>query len=198
MRLDDQQQRALVETARSGAPAARARALAELLADFRAPALASVHKALASCGVDGGHAEEALQEAILKFLRGGLAAYKGEAAPRTYFVRIAINAALDTARRLARSAQLDEQRLSAAVATASPWGASAEEQLGAAELRRALEACLERLTERYRRPVALYYLEELGDCARCGQQLGLSKSAFMQRLCRARALLADCLRRRLG
>jgi RNA polymerase sigma factor (sigma-70 family) len=193
-RLTDAEQRALLEQARHGAPAARERALGELLADFRGPALAAAHKALASCGVDAVHGEEVLQEAILKFLHSGLPAFKGEAAPRTYFVRIAINAALDTARRLARTRELDEARAGDPGGGPAP---TAEEGVAAAEARAALAACLERLGARYRRCVELYYLEELGDCAACGERVGISRSAFMQRLCRARAMLAECMRRRL-
>lgn len=193
MRLSDQEQRALVQRARGDDPVDGAAALQALLGDFRGPALAAAHKTLAACGVDGAHAEEVLQEAILKFLRRGLRDYRGAAAPRTYFVRIAVNAALDTARRLARTGELDETRPPAQL-----WAApSAEEGLSAAQRRQALERCLEQLDGRYRRPVELYYLEEAGDCAVCGGALGISKSAFMQRLSRARIKLADCIRRRL-
>jgi len=193
MRLSDQEQRALVQRARGDDPVAGAEALQALLDDFRGPALAAAHKTLAACGIDGAHAEEVLQEASLKFFRRGLSDYRGAAAPRTYFVRIAVNAALDAGRRLARTGELDEGRPPAQLSAAP----SAEEDLSAAQRRQALERCLEQLEPRYRRPVELYYLEEVGECGACGEELGISKSAFMQRLSRARVKLADCIRRRL-
>lgn len=168
--------------------------MALLLEDFRGPAMAAVYKALASCGVDTAHAEEALQEAILKFISVGVTAFKGEASPRTYFIRIALNAALDTARRLARTRELDSSQIGP-IGTHRPV-ISAEEGLCAAEIRRALRHCIDHLSEPYRSSVRLYYLEEAGDCSTCGEMEGISKDAFMQRLCRARVMLADCIRRR--
>jgi RNA polymerase sigma factor (sigma-70 family) len=123
-----------------------------------------------------------------------VAAFKGEASPRTYFVRIALNAALDTARRLARTRELDSSQ-PGQVGSQRPV-IDAEEGLCAAEIRRALQHCLDQLSEPYRSAVRLYYLEEAGDCAACGEMMGVSKDAFMQRLCRARVMLADCIRRR--
>jgi len=192
--LSDEQQRGLLGQVREGTAAQRERALAELLRDFRGPALAAIHKALLACGVETRvHAEEALQQAVFKFIAVGIEAYRGGAAPRTYFTRIAINAALDVARRLARMAH-------AAPGERPEEGAvpSAEERINARQRREALEACLEGLPERYRRSVALYYLEEAGDCASCARLAGVTRAAFMQQLCRARAMLADCIRRRLG
>ena len=189
--LHDGEQRELLEQARAGSR----EALARLLDDFRGPALAAIHKTLAACGVDAVHAEEALQEAIFKFIAHGLAAFRGGAAPRSYFTRIAINAALDLTRRHAREAHggVDDRRPE----LRRLRGATAEERLSAEETRRALEVCVERLPERYRRSVTLYYLEEAGDCAGCARLSGVSRAAFMQQLCRARTMLADCLRRRL-
>jgi RNA polymerase sigma factor (sigma-70 family) len=195
VRLSDEQQRVLLERARSGPVAERTRSLEQLLADFRGPALAAIHKTLASCGVDAAHAEEALQEAIFKFIGTGIAAYRGGAAPRTYFTRIAINAALDVGRRMARVrfgglAGIEESELAV-----SP---SAEQGIAAQQTRRALEACIEELPERYHAAIRLYYLEEAGDCATCAAQAGVSREAFMQQLCRARVMLARCLERKLG
>jgi RNA polymerase sigma factor (sigma-70 family) len=189
--LGDGEQRALLEQARSGSR----QALARLLDDFRGPAMAAIHKTLAACGVDGAHTEEAFQQATFKFIARGLSAYRGGAAPRSYFTRIAINAALDVTRRLARVAHggVDERRPELE-RLREP---SAEERLSLAERRQALQICVEKLPEKYRRTVELYYLEEAGDCATCAELLGVSKAAFMQQLCRARAMLAQCLGRRL-
>lgn len=189
--LDDGEQRALLEQARSGS----SEALGRLLEDFRGPAMAAIHKTMAACGVDAAHAEEAFQQASFKFIAHGLSAYRGGAAPRSYFTRIAINAALDLTRRMARVAHggVDDRRPE----LERMRGPSAEDHLSMVETRRALEACVEKLPQRYRRSVQLYYLEEAGDCATCAELLGISKAAFMQQLCRARAMLAQCLGRRL-
>jgi RNA polymerase sigma factor (sigma-70 family) len=191
MMLGREAQQQLLEQILDGTPEERRRALERFLADCRGPALAAVHRTLAACGADRNLAEEALQEATLKLLAGGLAAFRRQAAPRTYFVRIAINAALDAVRRRVRRREVapaDEGRL--------PVSASAEEQLAAAQLRQALLLCLEELPPRYRQSVALYYLDELGDCSACARAAGVSRDAFMQQLSRARQRLADCIERR--
>lgn len=78
--LSDEQQRALLGQVREGTDAEREDALAELLRDFRGPALAAIHKALLACGVETRvHAEEALQQAVFKFIAVGIEAYRGGA-----------------------------------------------------------------------------------------------------------------------
>ena len=106
-------------------------------------------------------------------------------------MRIAINAALDMARRGARLRDSLADRLDALPAAAR----GADERLGAARLRRDLQRCIDALPGRYRGCVQLYYLEEAGDCAACGERVGVSRDAFMQRLSRARVMLARCLER---
>ena len=65
------------------------------------------------------------------------------------------------------------------------------------QLNLALRYCLDRLGERYRQSVELYYLAEAGDCAHCAEQSGVTATAFMQRLSRARIKLGQCLARRV-
>jgi RNA polymerase sigma factor (sigma-70 family) len=196
MGLDPESQRRLLLQAREGVERERRRALAELLSDYRGPALAAIHRTLARCGLRGAGAaaaaEEALQEAILRFLAGGIEAFRGESSLRTYFVRIAVNAALDAVRRGLRETDLE------AAPELTGRERDAEGELAAAELRVALQRCLEALGPRYRRSVELYYLEEAGDCATCARIANSSTAAFMQQLSRARLALADCLRRRLS
>ena len=193
--LGDQEQRALVEQARSASGEQRERALVELLADFRGPALAAIHKTLMACGVDTSvYAEEALQQATFKLIEVGLEAYRGAAAPRTYFTRIAINAALDLARRLARVAHVTPGEGGVEPEHGAP---TVDQRIDGRRRRLALAACMEQLSRRYHESVRLYYLEQAGDCATCARLRGVSRAAFMQHLCRARAMLADCIRRRL-
>lgn len=196
MGLDLQSQRRLLARAREGDAEERQRALETLLSDYRGPALAAIHRTLASCGLRGASAaaaaEEALQEAILKFLAGGIESFRGESSPRTYFVRIALNAALDALRRSLRETDLE------AASQLAGQERDVEGELAAEELRIALQRCLEVLAPLYRRSVQLYYFEEAGDCATCARIAGSSTAAFMQQLSRARLNLAECLRRRLS
>jgi len=190
--LSDARQRQLVQEARGGDERLRERAIAELLADFRGPALASIHRTLSAAGVGHEHAEEALQAATLKYLEVGLARYSGDSTPRTYFVRIAINAALDVARALRRSLERTGER--------EPPVTPGDESASRLELearRRALQECLAELSDKLRQAMLLYYMEEGGDCETCARRLETSKAAFEQRLSRGRGTLAECLRRKL-
>lgn len=186
-RLGRARQLELLEQARAGTAAERRDALDTLLADFRAPAMAVIHKTMAAHGVGPDHADGVLQEATVKLLARGLDAFRGQAAPSTYFCRVAINAALDTCRRMAARPEPDR------VEPARPEGPEAAllRQEGA----RLLWACMRRLADHYRLAVELFYLEEAGDAATCAARAGVSVQAFWQRLCRARAMLADCVRR---
>ncbi len=59
----------------------------------------------------------------------------------------------------------------------------------------ALDLCLERLPESLRQSIRLFYTDNRGT-AEIAQQLNASQEAVKKRLQRARALLADCLRRK--
>ncbi len=185
------EQAALLERARTGTPRQRREATAALLHDFHDAAMAVIHRTLAAHGVGGEQARSVLQAAIVKFLARGLADYRGDAAPRSYFCRIAINAALDTCRRSSRTHAVGAAKESAQ--RAGPEGPEAA--LLRREGARLLWRCLERLAERYRLAVELFYLEEVGDAATCARRAGISVQAFWQRLSRARVMLADCVRR---
>ncbi len=186
-RLDRARQLELLEQARAGAAAARRDAIDTLLADFRGPAMAVIHKTLAAHGAGPDHAEEVLQVATVRFIARGLNAFAGKAAPSTYFCRVAINAALDACRRLA--VPREPERLE----SAGPEGP--EGALLRREGARLLWACLSQLADHYRLAVELFYLDEAGDAATCAATAGVSVQAFWQRLSRARAMLADCVRR---
>lgn len=191
--LDRPAQMRLLRRARGERQPERGRSLARLLADFRPAALAAIHKVLRSLGLGAEHAEEALQRAALRFIEVGVDSFRGEAAPRTYFVRIAVACALDIGREAARRQRLEKQR------AAPPWlagpagGVRADELLSAREVRRRLAGCLGKLAGPYRQSVRRYYLQEAGDCAACALELGISKAAFEKRLSRARVMLARCL-----
>lgn len=191
MALSAKEQRELLERARGSEGREREAALSALIADFRPQAMAMIQRVLAGSAAGPQHAQDAWSRAVLRFISRGVDAYAGRAAPRSYFVRMAINAAIDELRRLGRETTPVE-----VVASETPMSLlearQAEKQLlGRVE---ALRRCIEALPESYREPVTLYYLGEAGSCARCATQLGMTKSTFMQRLSRARRKLADCIR----
>lgn len=190
--LGQSEQRALLELASAGTPRQQRDAQETLLDDFRGPAMAVIHKTLAAHGVSQEHADSVLQQAVVKFLARGIGGFRHEAAPRTYFCRIAINVALDTCRRQGRAGGGSGQG-ALEMTPGSPEGPEAA--LLRREGARRLMICLERLAEHYRLAVEVFYLEERGDAATCARQAGISVQAFWQRLSRARAMLADCMRR---
>jgi RNA polymerase sigma-70 factor, ECF subfamily len=192
--LTDGEQRARLARARdSGDAEERRRATLELLDDFRAPALAVIHKTLRASGLDRSSVEDVFQAAALRFIASGIASYRGDASPRSYFLRIALHAALDQLR-----ARRREPRGPDELQDVADPGGSVEQRLQLRREREALEACLRELPASLARAVALYYFEQLGDCARCAEALGVRRNAFEQRLSRARTWLAGCVGRRLG
>lgn len=108
MSLDLDQQLRLTALISTGSPAEREHATHELLADFRAPAMAVISRALRAANVGLEHAEEAFEQAAFKFFAVGL---QRASAPRAYFVRSALNAAVDIVRSLGRhgSPALDDR-----------------------------------------------------------------------------------------
>jgi RNA polymerase sigma factor (sigma-70 family) len=190
MRLSREEQLSLVEAARSGTAPQRAAAVQELLADFRPFAMAVIDRTLAAAGVGREHAEDAWLQATFRLYTTGLTSFAGDAAPRSYFLRIALHAAIDVVRDVLRRPP------PAVETTADPVG----ERLEAEEHVRALEAlrlCLTTLTDEHAEAVRLYYLEETGACKTCAARVGISTLAFMKRLERARAHLQRCVRARL-
>lgn len=213
--LDGSAQRRLLEIARSEAATVEERqaALGELLADFQRPALAAISRVLAGVGAGAEHADEAWARAVFRFYTRGLEAFAGRAkapdrpaaAPRSYFVRLAINAAVDVCRQLARQPREGEAKVDLVQAPDQPPAPTPIEALEARELAltqlrelEALRRCIASLPPKYRQPVQLYYLSQVGSCEVCAAQLGLRKDAFMQRLSRARRQLASCVGERLA
>jgi RNA polymerase sigma factor (sigma-70 family) len=191
MNLTRDQQLVLLAQARDGSK----EALAELLDDFRRPALKLVHQTLGAARMGPEHADEILAQAALRFQQTALRTFNGRAAPRTYFVRVAINCAIRLISAQPR-AELSEDMLPVE---------SPEEKLLALEtdaerdrMLAALRQCVAELPPSYRRVVQLYYLEQHGTCEACARRLRISKSAFMQRLSRARRMLAAAVRGRLA
>ncbi len=203
MSLDFEGQMALLHTAVSGNRREREGAFAQLLNDFRPYALAVIHRTLAAASVGSEHAEEALLQASFKFYFVGLEHFRHQASPRSYFVKIALCAAIDVVRELKRRARM-ESNAHAADVSSTAYEASPEMQILIAEERSSknlklatLRHCFDELNESYRLPVKMYYLDRYGRCEECARKLGISKQAFEKRLSRARERLASCMAQKL-
>jgi RNA polymerase sigma factor (sigma-70 family) len=192
MSLSRQAQLRLLAQAREGDQVAAHR----LLASFRRPAQALISRTLSGAGVGGDHADEALARAMFKWQATGLSRFKGRSSPQSYFCRIAINCAIDIARQQSRADLTLEDAEPELVI--SPEAALIGNEADAERERvlAVLRSCVAQLTETYRRPVQLYYLDQAGTCAKCAERLGIAKPAFMQRLSRARKQLASMMRER--
>jgi RNA polymerase sigma-70 factor (ECF subfamily) len=124
---------------------------------------------------DAGEAEDAAQEALLRVFRG-LRSYRGEASFTTWVFRVAVNAALDQARRRRRSF-LPPRDPDAAPLQLAPGPEQTAEQL---ERCRIVLAAMGRLRPAVRHALVLrevYGLdyEEIGDLL--GRRLGTVKAA---------------------
>jgi RNA polymerase sigma-70 factor (ECF subfamily) len=130
-------------------------------------------------------AEDIVQQAWLEVYRH-LAQFRGDAAFTTWATRIAVNAAINHARKRPVIAEVPE-----VVADAKP-----DEDAERAELGRLLEECLERLPQGNREVMVLRDVLEL-DTAETAEMLGLSEEAVRVRLHRARAAVAAELTERM-
>jgi RNA polymerase sigma factor (sigma-70 family) len=193
MPLSTEEQLALVALAKTGTADQKQRAFASLLADFRPLAMAAITRALRAANIGLEHAEEAFEQAAFKFYCVGLQRAK---MPRAYFVRSAVNAAVDVVRNLTRP-EMQAQPLAhhVQVSRLHPDPSTHLQLLAEIE---ALERCLAALDERHYEAVKLYYLDELGSCAECADKLAISRASLMKRLERARQRLAECVERRLA
>jgi RNA polymerase sigma-70 factor (ECF subfamily) len=141
---------------------------------------------------DDAEAEEAVQDAYLKAF-GALARFRGESRLSTWLVRIAANEALMRRRRRARGAEVIPLQ-----ATEDPMdgGEGPERAAGRGELRRLLEARIDRLPDDYRAVFVLRVLEELSveDTAAA---LDIPEATVRTRHFRARSLLRESLAREI-
>ncbi len=140
---------------------------------------------------DPGIAEDAFQATFLTLARRGGSIRGGESVG-AWLHRVAHRAALRLNAREARRRR--EER--AAVAAAPPTaGRDSRGDAERDELRAAIHAEVERLPERYRRPVVLCLIQGVSQ-PEAAIQLGISEGAVRGRLARARAVLRDRLARR--
>jgi RNA polymerase sigma-70 factor (ECF subfamily) len=141
---------------------------------------------------DDAEAEEAVQDAYLKAFRS-LDSFRAESRLSTWLVRIAANEALMRRRSRARSAEVIPLS-----GTEEPMDTAErpEQAAGRGELRRLLEARIDRLPEDFRAVFVLRALEELSveDTA---ASLGIAEATVRSRFFRARALLREALAREI-
>lgn len=155
-------------------------------------------RAVRSILASDGEAEEAVQEAYLKAWRA-LATFRAEARLSTWLVRIAINEALQRARR--RSAVVIP--LDGADPAESP-AAQAEDDadlrpdrmVDRARMRRVMEAHIDALPEIFRTVFMLRAVEELS-VEETAQALQVPPATVRTRFFRARGLLRESLSREL-
>jgi RNA polymerase sigma-70 factor (ECF subfamily) len=133
-------------------------------------------------------AEDVLQQAWLEVYRH-LASFRGDAAFSTWATRIAVNAAITSARRRPQIAEVTDEP--------DPDPARAPDDVAErAELGRLLQACVEQLPQGNREVMVLRDVLEL-DTAETAACLGLSEEAVRVRLHRARAAVAATLSERM-
>jgi RNA polymerase sigma-70 factor (ECF subfamily) len=130
-------------------------------------------------------AEDIVQQAWLEVFRN-LAQFRGDAAFTTWATRIAVNAAINHARKRPLIAEVAD-----GVSTDKP-----DQEVERAELGKLLEECLERLPQGNREVMVLRDVLEL-DTAETAEMLGLSAEAVRVRLHRARAAVAAELTERM-
>ena len=143
-------------------------------------------------------AEDATQETFLRAWRN-IKKYRG-GSWRGWLFRIATNICYDQLRYRQRRPQVSLEPPAEADAPDSPaWladhspNSNPEAQAEQADLRRALELCLSRLTPDFRAVLTLVDIEGFA-YAEAAQALGVPKGTVKSRLARARAQMQNCLR----
>lgn len=136
---------------------------------------------------NAGDADEIAQEAFMRVWQHAKRWNPDLAGFSTWFYRIVLNLCLDRKRK-ARWLPLEE---AGERADESP---SAPEMISAEEERRAVARALEKLSERHRAAVSLFYFQGLSN-KECAQAMNLKPGAFGQLLLRARqAIKAELTR----
>lgn len=148
---------------------------------------------------DDAEAQDVVQETYLRaFSR--LATFRGDAALGTWLARIAVNVALDVARKRGRMVQFDETQDLGAEPPAeqmmsfrTPESEAPEMVTERAQTRVMLQSAIERLPPIYRSAFMLRAVEEMSvnEAAFC---LHVSEDVVKTRYLRARSMLRDTLR----
>jgi RNA polymerase sigma-70 factor, ECF subfamily len=137
-------------------------------------------------------AEDAAQESLVRIWKA-IGGYDGRASLSTWIYTITRNRCLSAIERRRELASLSDEAIAAeAEAQARTFGAGDDEpQQGAALLRELVDL----LPERYRRTLTLFYYEDRS-VSEVARMLGMPEGTVKTNLSRARAALAEQLRRR--
>ena len=149
---------------------------------------------------DDAEAEDAVQEAYLKAIRG-IAGFRSDARLATWMVRIAVNEALGRLRKVKRMAQVIPLAgdLGEGAENHDPMDektATPEEETLRAEARRIMESKIDALPEAFRTVFVLRALEELS-VEEAATVLDIPEATVRTRFFRARGMLRESLSREL-
>ena len=140
---------------------------------------------------DDAEAEDAVQEGYLRAYRA-LGTFRGESKVSTWLVRIVANEALMRRRRTVRSAEVIPIEPGEETAMSETAGPELETLRG--QMRRLLEARIDRLPDGYRAVFVLRALEELS-VEETAAALEIPQATVRTRFFRARGLLREALAR---
>ena len=149
---------------------------------------------------DDAEAEDAVQEAYLKAIRG-IAGFRSDARLATWMVRIAVNEALGRLRKMKRTAEVIPLAgdLGEGAENYDPMDektATPEEETLRAEARRIMESKIDALPEAFRTVFVLRALEELS-VEETASVLAIPEATVRTRFFRARGILRESLSREL-
>ena len=145
---------------------------------------------------DDGLAEDAVQEAYLRAY-GAIGSFRGESKLSTWLIRIVANEALARLRKDARRAEVMPISGGDAVDLERPMVEDGPQQMAErGEMRRLLEAKIDRLPDSYRAVFMLRALEELS-VEETGAALGIPEATVRSRFFRARGLLREAISREI-
>jgi len=145
---------------------------------------------------DDGLAEDAVQEAYLRAY-GAIGGFRGESKLSTWLIRIVANEALARRRKDTRRAEVMPISGGDAVDLETPMQQDGPQQMAErGEMRRLLEAKIDRLPDSYRAVFVLRALEELS-VEETGAALGIPEATVRSRFFRARGFLREAISREI-
>ena len=149
---------------------------------------------------DDAEAEEAVQEAWLKALRG-LADFREEARLSTWLTRIVANESITRLRRLRRGAEvvplmddLPPSITAEALVEEQPMGTDPQREAQRGETRRLVERQIDRLPDVFRAVFVMRAVEDM-TVEETAEALGIPEATVRTRFFRARALLREGIAR---
>ena len=145
---------------------------------------------------DDGLAEDAVQEAYMRAY-GAIDSFRGESKLSTWLIRIVANEALARRRKDVRRAEVMPLSGGDAVDLETPMQEDGPQQMAErGEMRRLLEAKIDRLPDSYRAVFVLRALEELS-VEETAAALGIPEATVRSRFFRARGLLREAISREI-